>query len=328
MKRVVSLMLSLLLICCSCGKTNEATEQFFSMDTVMTMKADGQNAADALLLAKQKIYELEGLFSVTREDSEIYALNRDGRAELSYDTQKIIERALEMKDMTGGAFDIMLRPVSKLWGFTEGTPRIPGKDELYAAVQKYKSSTLTVSGSAAICSGEIDLGGIAKGYAASCVRDILTQNGVESAVVSLGGNVMLRGARKDGSPWQVGIAHPKKKDELIGVLQAEDCAVVTSGGYERSFEQNGVTYHHIIDPETGYPSQSGIISATVVAADDTMADALSTALFVMGKERAESLWRTVGGFEMILITDSEIIVTDGLDFSPQDNAFSVCKLEK
>ena len=307
------------------------SRNLFSMDTVMTMTAYGDNAASALTQAEQKIKQLNGLFSVTDENSEIYRINESEQPiNVSADTKNAVIRALQANELTGGAFDITLRPVSKLWGFTSSSAHVPEKEQITAALKKTGKDLISISENQISCGGELDLGGIAKGYAAACGREIFASNGIEHAVVSLGGNVMLCGTKPDGQPWNVGIIHPSEQDMLLGTLKASDTAVVTSGMYERNFEQDGKIYHHIIDPETGYPADSGIISATVITKDDTLADALSTALFVMGPQRAYELWQKQDGFEMILVTDSTVMVTEGIfsDFELEDNSFTLEKIEK
>ena len=161
---------------------------------------------------------------------------------------------------------------------------------------------------------KIDLGGIAKGYTSARIRDIFKKNGIESGLVNLGGNVQALGTKTDGNNWRVAVQSPDDTEDYLGVLSIRDKAVITSGGYERYFEQDGVTYHHIIDPKTGYPAESGLSSVTIVSDDGTLADGLSTALFIMGKDKAESFWRAHSDkFEAVLVTDDgTIYVTEGL----------------
>ena len=165
----------------------------------------------------------------------------------------------------------------------------------------------------------IDFGGIAKGYTSSCIMDIFSEYGIESACVSLGGNVQVLGTKPDGSKWKVAIRDPQDESGFLGILETSDKAVITSGAYERYFESDGVVYHHIIDPSTGYPSDSGIISSTIVSSDGVLADALSTAVFVMGVDKATRMWQeNRDSFDMIIMTDDdEIYVTEGIksDFS-------------
>jgi thiamine biosynthesis lipoprotein len=162
---------------------------------------------------------------------------------------------------------------------------------------------------------EIDLGGIAKGYTSSRVMDIFREHGVKHGLVSLGGNVQAIGTKKNGKPWRVAIQNPESEMEYLGVLNIEDKCVITSGGYERFFEKDGVHYHHIIDPRTGYPADSGLISATIISEDGALADGLSTSLFIMGKDEAEKYWREhADDFDYILEDeDGTLYVTEGAD---------------
>lgn len=170
----------------------------------------------------------------------------------------------------------------------------------------------------------IDLGGIAKGYTSDWVEQTFRANGIESGKISLGGNVFVLGTKPDGSDWRVGIKDPRNESGLAAILSLRDAYAITSGGYERYFEENGKTYHHIIDPATGYPADSGLLSVTVVAADNgpdwagagngAMCDAFSTALFVMGEEQALDFWRNGGyDFDLVLVTeDGRVVITAGL----------------
>ena len=160
---------------------------------------------------------------------------------------------------------------------------------------------------------EVDLGAVAKGFAAREAEAAIRDAGGTSAMLDLGGNVTVIGAKEDGSPWRVAVKDPRDTGSYLCVLALTDVTLSTSGGYERYFEEDGVRYHHIIDPETGYPADSGLLSVTVVSADHLLADALSTALFVMGLEEALDYWQTTGGFDLILVTeDRHIYVTAGL----------------
>ena len=169
----------------------------------------------------------------------------------------------------------------------------------------------------------IDFGGIAKGYTSSRLMEIFREYNVSSAMVSLGGNVQVLGTKTDGSDWRVAVQNPDGTDDYLGILAIKDKAVITSGGYERYFEEDGKTYHHIMDNETGKPADSDLISVTIISKDGMLADGLSTALFVMGKEDALNYWREHREeFDAILVTkDGEITVTQGIadSFSSERN---------
>ena len=208
---------------------------------------------------------------------------------------------------------------------------MPDADTLKATLEladpsliDYDKETLTVSFKKD--GVQIDLGGIAKGYTSSRIMDIYKEKGVTSGLVNLGGNAQVFGTKPDGSLWCVAVQSPDSEDEYLGVLETKDKAIITSGGYERYFEKDGVTYHHIIDPSTGYPADNGLISVTIVSADGTLADGLSTSLFVMGKDKATDYWKAHSDeFDMILLTDDEkLYVSEGIkDSFTSDREFEI-----
>ena len=178
---------------------------------------------------------------------------------------------------------------------------------------------------------KIDFGGIAKGYTSTRLMDILQEQGISSALVNLGGNVQALGDKPDGSKWKVGIQDPENNSDLLGILSISDLAVITSGGYERYFEEDGKTYHHIIDTRTGYPADTGLLSVTIVMQDGTTADGLSTFLFAAGEEKAVEFWKEhYGEFEMILFTaDERLLVTEDLrDIFTSDRDFDLIRADE
>jgi thiamine biosynthesis lipoprotein len=218
---------------------------------------------------------------------------------------------------TQGALDISIYPVVRAWGFTTGSYQVPSQDTLDTLLYNVDYRQIQVDGSqVTLAPGmEIDLGSVAKGYVGQQVAQQLRDAGVTSALLNLGGNVQTVGSKPDGSPWRVAVQDPVGSD-YCGVLEVTDQAVVTSGGYERYFEENGQTYWHILDPSTGYPAHSGLISATVIGDDGLKCDALSTALFVMGLDRAVEYWRASGDFEFVLVAeDGSLYVSQGAAFT-------------
>ena len=331
MKRFSILIAALCLCLTGCGKqTTEATAQIFAMDTVMEVAAYGEHAEQAVKYTEKRIEELENRLSRTKADSLVSGLNRDGSIRhLTYDYWNLIARAKEYRDATNGAFDITIAPVMDAWGFTGDSFRVPEQSELDTLLKKVNSDAIQMLGSPSdsVTLGEgqaIDLGGIAKGYTSDLVEQTFRANGIESGKISLGGNVFVLGGKPDGSDWRVGIKDPRNESGLAAILSLRDAYAITSGGYERYFEENGKTYHHIIDPATGYPADSGLLSVTVVAADNgpdwagagngAMCDAFSTALFVMGEEQALDFWRNGGyDFDLVLVTeDGRVVITAGL----------------
>ena len=324
MKRLLCFSLLFLLLLTGCTP-KPVQQQFFAMDTVMSITAYGRSANDAVTAAVAKVNELEGLLSRTRTDSEVTALYLAApeSVPLSDDTLRVLTLAQEWHRKTGGAFDVTIAPVAAAWGFGgSGEYQVPTPEKLEELLAMVDGASLILTEAAAALPAkgmEVDLGGIAKGYAASQAEQVLRDAGVEHALLDLGRNITVIGSKPDGSAWRVAVQDPNNSSGMVGVLSLQDCSAVTSGGYQRYFEQGGTIYHHIIDPRTGYPADSGLISTTVVCADAGLADLLSTATFVLGEEDALELWRREGGFELILVTeDGRVVVTNGLKdvFSP------------
>ena len=316
-KYFISAMLSALLFLtgCSAESSPEPVQgTFFAMDTVMDFTIYGESGL--IDQSESLIASLESLVSVTDEHSDIYAIDHTGSGSLSGNAAELMEQALELCRRTGGALDISVYPIVRAWGFTTGSYQIPDEETIqsllplvdYTQIQ-YDAATGVVTLPEGM---EIDLGSVAKGYAGQLAAQMLRNSGVESALLNLGGNVQTVGAKPDGSPWQIGIKDPQGEDAMM-VLSVEDQAVVTSGGYERYFEQDGQTYWHIMDPSTGHPADSGLISVTIVGDEGVVCDGLSTALFVMGLEKAADLWAQSGDFEAVFVTASgEVYITEGL----------------
>ena len=306
-------------------KEASAEKQVFAMDTVMLLTAYGDACEDALKEAETEMYRLEAMLSRTAESSTVSQLNDAAGAETTVgeEVSELLALAKEYAAATNGAFDITVAPVASAWGFTEDEYRVPQQAELDLLLETVGIQHLAMTGNSVTLDAgtEIDLGGIAKGYASDRVAEIFRSHGITQGKAALGGNALVMGTRTDGEPWRVGIQDPKDAASVVGVVHLTDAYAVTSGGYERYFEENGKTYHHIIDPKTGYPAESGLTSVTVVADCGTeelrngaMCDALSTALFVMGVKQALEFWRRSGyEFELVLVTeDDRVVVTEGL----------------
>ena len=334
MKRTLA-VLFLTLFLCGCAALREtANIQFFSMDTLMTITY-AEEDLDAVHHAMREISRLEALLSRTQADSAVSALNRGETVE-DAELAAVLTRAAKLGKATGGAFDVTVAPIVSAWGFTADAYRVPTEEEL--------SSLLARVGAGGICADNstvtlaegvsIDLGGIGKGYASDCVARVFREENVSGALAALGGNVYAHGTKSDGSPWRVAVRDPFDASAYIGALSLSDAFAVTSGGYERFFESGGKTYHHIIDPATGYPAESGLASVTVICGEGLLADALSTALYVMGEEKAIAFYRTFEEpFDMILVTqDGRVILTEGaaalLDTSVSEHSYQYETVDK
>jgi thiamine biosynthesis lipoprotein len=291
------------------------------MDTVMSFSVYGSNAQENLEQAESEICRLEALLSVTDEGSEVWQLDHTGSASLaalSEDFRSLLETALTLGEETDGALDVTLYPVVKAWGFTTGEYQVPDEDTLASLLEQVDYKVLDLSGDTlTLPQGvEVDLGALAKGYAGERCAALLREGGTTSALLNLGGNVQTVGSKPDGSPWRIGIQDPEgEAADSVAVVELTDRAAVTSGGYQRYFEEDGVRYWHIIDPATGAPARNGLTSVTVVGESGTLCDGLSTALFVMGREKALDFWRSHldWGFDLILLDeDYNIWYTAGL----------------
>lgn len=319
----------------------EYTDEVFAMDTYMTLTAYGENAQEAVEAGIAEIQRLDDLLSTGKETSEIAQINQNGSGVLSEDTEYLVKRALDIYQSTNGAFDISIYPVMQLWGFTTGDFAVPSESDLAAKLALVDAGKITLSEengqtSISLPEGmEIDLGGIAKGYTSGRVMEVMKSYGIESAVINLGGNAHVLGNKTDGSQWKVGIQDPNDTEGYLGGVNVTDKAIITSGGYERYFvdEDTGVKYHHIIDPKTGYSANNGLISVTIVSADSTLADGLSTSLFVLGTQDAITYCEehcAEDGFDAIMEDeDGKLYITDGIydDFINMNNTKNIEKIE-
>lgn len=306
---------------CEAPGDNPIRYELTAMDTFMTMtiyNQPGDTARKYLRQAAGLLQELDARLSVTDADSEIYQANHSGGAPvtLSDDTRQLLAEALALCKETEGALDVTVYPVVRAWGFTTGEYRVPEDTELSALLEQVDYTRATLDGNTlALPAGmELDLGAVAKGYAGDRIMDLFRSTGMIYSIVELGGNVQALGTKPDGSPWRVAVQAPE--GGYAGVLEIVGKAVVTSGGYQRYFEQDGEIYCHIIDPASGLPVRNGLASVTIVADRGIQADALSTALFVMGRERAEAYWRDRSDFDFILLgEDGTVAITEGLEGS-------------
>ena len=316
-KYFISAMLSALLFLtgCSAESSPEPVQgTFFAMDTMMDFTIYGESGL--IDQSESLIASLESLVSVTDTGSELYAINQTGSGTLTGKASSLMEQALEICRRTDGALDLSIYPIVRAWGFTTGSYQVPDEETIQSLLPLVDYTQIQYDAAIGVVTlpegMEIDLGSVAKGYAGQLVAQMLREHGVQSALLNLGGNVQTVGAKPDGSPWQIGIKDPQGEDAMM-VLSVEDQAVVTSGGYERYFEQDGQTYWHIMDPSTGHPADSGLLSVTIVGKQGIICDGLSTSLFVMGLEKAADLWAQSGDFEAVFVTASgEVYITEGL----------------
>ena len=286
----------------------------FAMTTIMSLRVYHPDGEAILDQAEEEIRRIEAVFSTGDPESEISKLNAAGEGKLGEDAAQLLEKSLSIYEMTDGAFDISIYPVMKVWGFTdlyddedlvekENTPvDIPDAEVLAEAVSHVDASGIEFDAQ----TGEIRL--------------------PEGSEIDLGGNVQVLGKKPNGRDWKVGLRDPSGEHTVIGVISCSDRAVVTSGGYERYITgKDGKTYHHIIDPKTGYPAENGLVSVSIVCDDGTLADGLSTALYVLGTEKATECWREQPDlFDAALMTeDGKMYITEGLEDSFTSDVYDV-----
>ena len=326
---LTALILSAVIILAGCGSSPAATEEssdqepesveLFAMDTYMTLTAYGDNAGKALAESEKEIKRIDAMLSTGSSDSEISRLNKEKSLEVSEEAFDLIKRAKEIGEDTGKVFDISVYPVMQAWGFTDKNYRVPEKDELAGLLKRVDVSKVKLDEEKHTVTFDddmaIDLGGIAKGYTSDRIIEIRKENGIEHALINLGGNVQTLGKKPDGSDWRIAIVDPEDQENYIGGVAVSDKAVITSGGYQRFFEEGGERYFHIIDLSDGFPARNGLTSVTIVSEDGTLADALSTTLFIMGPEKAEEYWRkNADRFDAVLVEDDgTVLVTEGLE---------------
>ncbi len=294
------------------------TLDIFAMDTYMNIKYFTDKDSDCSQKLQNEIEYLESIFSVTAENSDISAINHNtGKfTAVSDDTMSLVERAVEISEITEGSLDITVYPILKEWGFTTGNYKIPTQKTLNDLRQNtgYQNIALEDNKIKIPENFAIDLGAVAKGYTGDKLCDIFRKENITSALINLGGNVQTVGTKPDGSLWNVALKNPIDTEKEVCVVSLSDKAMITSGGYERYFiGEDGKQYWHILDPKTGYPSDKGLLSVTIIGEDGTLCDALSTALFVMGEEKAKIFASAHNEIAVILINSHmEIFITENL----------------
>lgn len=301
----------------------------YGMEDADGMDADAweESAGGAIADAFALCSEYEQLLSKTVEGSDVWNINHAEGQPVSCDarTLELIQKGMSYGGLSDGAFDITIGKAEDLWDFHSEEAKVPGKEELAEAVSHVDYTQIRVDEDAGTVQltdpeAEIDLGGIAKGYIADAVSEGLREDGVVSAVISLGGNIVCIGEKTEGTPFRIGIETPySDRTEIVGTAEGTDATFVTSGVYERYFTVDGQEYHHILDPETGYPAQTDVLGVTIEGTLGTSADcdALSTICLALGSEKGRELVESLDGFEAVFILrDESIVVTSGADFTP------------
>lgn len=318
MKKFCIILCSVLFLIFSCSpRTEKKVVQFQSMNTWMSIQGWGnENCKEALEKAKLAIENLDKSISTTDSESKIYDLNSKSlnadknsvTSDFSSQVFQLAQYSLKMAEVTKGAFNPCLYPVTKAWGFTTEKYTVPEKDIIDSLLKNTDYKQVQIQESQLNFPGGmmLDFGGIGKGYAGDIAIQVMKEEGVKAGLLDLGGNVQVFGTKPEGDPWKIGIRNPVGEGVIAG-LEIQTGAVITSGGYERFFiADDGNKYIHIIDSENGMPVNNGLVSVTIVADSGAYADALSTALFVMGKEKAIEFWKENGSdFEFIIMNQTE-----------------------
>lgn len=331
MKKAVLMLLCLALLLCGCGK-KAATATGFALDTVIEItdySGDKALAEAAVDLCAQYDHK----FSNTIAGSDISKLNAANGAPVavSKETIGLLRTAVYYSKLSGGKFDVTISPASSLWDFESGKAVLPDAKKLAQAVTRVDYRNIVISGTTvALKNGaQIDLGAIAKGYISAKIRDYLIKAGSAGGIVNLGGNVVVYGDKPDKSDFSVAIKKPfSHNGAYAGIVMLSDGAVVTSGTYERCFTLNGKLYHHILDPATGMPAETGLSSVTIISKDPTAADALSTTCFLLGEKEGKKLIESMDDTEAVFIReDGTVVLTSGIGSKTDTNCFCRFKPE-
>ena len=326
---MTALLIGLLLLAGCGGRESPVTGTSFLMDTIVEYKLYGKNAQAARDAIEAELAGIESRMSMYLPDSEVARLNENagrGYVPLSEDTYGLLSRCAAFGEASGGAFDVTIAPLTAEWGVTSGHPQVPSDariDELRTLVG-YRDILLDPADRSAMLRREgqaVDVGGVAKGYACDAARRVAREYGVDSGYISIGGNIMAMGAKPDGEPLKFGVRDPRGGgNDYIAVVTLSDTTMATSGDYERYFERDGVRYHHILDPATGRPADTGLMSVSVVSPDGVLADSMSTWLFIKGRDYVlENLNALSCGLVVIDRERNVYVSNDLLDrFTPAD----------
>lgn len=330
MKHISTCCKLLLLICLLLSLTGcsekKVTKQIFAMDTYMELTAYGDNADAALADVINTINKSALELDPEVESSVVYALNHaEGEPVTASEyIADMLTTAKIVYEQTGGALDLTVYPIVKAWGFIDSQHTVPTADEIEAlkSVPCFDEVDIDIHTITMPAGTELSFGAVAKGALAERCRNIVTEYGVKSAFLSLGGNVQTIGTKPDGSKWRIGVQDPNNLSGYLGIVSIGEQAVVTSGSYQRYFEADGKTYHHIIDPKTAAPAESGLVSVTIICDSGTMADCLSTSLFILGEEAAIE-YHNAYDVDMILVTeDDRVIVVGDVEFEESADRYT------
>lgn len=309
----------------SIGATTEPiSKSSFKLNTIITITLYDSQDENIINECFELCDAYENQLSRTKTSSEIYQLNESSGQpmKLSEDTLSLLKRGLYYSELSNGAFDLSVEPITSLWNFGSDKQRLPKEEEIKEALTHVGYENIELTDNTVTLKEEgmgIDLGAIAKGYIADKIKELLLARGVNSAIINLGGNVLCVGAKPSGEPFKIGIQKPyEDRSETIAVMEISDKSVVSSGIYERFFVEDGVNYHHILNPLTGYPYDNELLSVTIISDASVDGDALSTTCFALGLEKGLELINSLENTYAAFITKDGILhySDDFLDHIP------------
>ena len=294
---------------------------FFKMDTNITIRGEGENIDLAARDILNAIDEIDAEMSSNNIESKLYKLNnisKNGET-FSDDFIYLLNLSEEINENSAGAFNIALKPIIDLWGFGGNYPKVPDEKEIKSTLETVKNTTIEINDNNVTTNGKIDLGGIAKGFAGDKAREILKKHSPTYAILDFGGNIITYGQKPDGTNFKIGINNGE--NDVFATVSVKECNVITSGGYQRYFEENGIKYHHIIDSLTGYPAENELISVTVISENGALGDALSTACYVLGLEKGMELINKYEVDAVFLTKDKKVYITPGVNIEITDSEY-------
>lgn len=323
------ILTSLLFLMAGCSPVNEQAggenisgermdTQIFVLDTIVNFSIwDGSQTVLDEMTAM--CYDYEKIFSKSIEGSDVYLLNHSNGnpIEVSDDTIFLLNKCIEYSELSDGYFDATILPVKDLWDFKSENPKVPAESDIKAELTKVDYKNIGIEGNSVTLGhgAQVDFGGIAKGYIADKIYEYIKSQGIERAIINLGGNILMVGDKSPGNLWTVGIQHPDKNQNVsLATVRVANKSVVTSGVYERYFEIDGKVYHHLINPFTGWPADNGIQSVSIISDSSLDGDVLSTTCFVLGLEKGMELIESLDGIEAVYVLDGmEIVKSSGID---------------
>ena len=333
------LLIFSLTILSGCSNNNKVVEPLkeseLLMGTVVTVSLYDKQDQAILDKVFAKVKELESILSINEAGTLVDKINEEAGinpVKVDDDTYTIIKKGIEYSELSNGLFDITVGPIVKLWSIGLPEAKVPTQAEIDEKLPLigYNDIELNDEDKTVYLKRKdmiIDLGGIAKGYTADVISNILTEEGVKSAIIDLGGNIFAHGKKVNGDDWRIGIQDPySDRGDKVGVITVSNKSVVTSGIYERYIEKDGVKYHHILSPLTGYPYENEIAGITIVSDKSVDGDALSTSVFAMGVEEGMNFVNSIDGIDAIFVTkDNKVYITNGLkgNFSLTNESFTL-----